>query len=114
MMLCGELAVLQAPIFEGLSFDPFTLFEDGRRPAEVGVGGRHVVQALVVALVVVVLDEGLDLGLEVAGQDVVFEQDAVLQGLVPTFNLALRLRSMRRWLPGQRRSKLGQRLGWQS
>ena len=26
MMLCGELAVLQAPIFEGLSFDPFTLF----------------------------------------------------------------------------------------
>jgi len=89
MMLCGELAVLQAPIFEGLSFDPFTLFEDGRRPAEVGVGGRHVVQALVVSLVVVVLDEGLDLGLEVAGQEVVFEQDAVLQGLVPALDLVV-------------------------
>jgi hypothetical protein len=84
--------VLQAPIFDGLSFDPFTLFDDGWRPAEVGIGGRHVVQALVVALVVVVLDEGLDLGLEVAGQEVVFQQDAVLQGLVPALDLALGLR----------------------
>jgi len=66
-MLGGQLAVLQAPIFDGLSFDPFALFDDGRRPAEVGIGGCHVGQALVVALVVVVLDEGLDLGLEVAG-----------------------------------------------
>lgn len=32
-----------------------------------GIGGRHVAQALVVALVVVVLDEGLDLLFEIAG-----------------------------------------------
>ncbi len=44
-----------------------------------------------VTLVVVVLDEGVDLGLEVAGQEVVFEQDAVLQGLVPALDLALGL-----------------------
>ena len=44
-----------------------------------------------VALVIVVLDEGLDLGLEVTGQEVVFQQDAVLQGLVSSFNLALGL-----------------------
>ena len=44
-----------------------------------------------VSAVVVVLDEGLDLGLKVAGQEVVFQQDAVLQGLVPAFNLALSL-----------------------
>ncbi len=75
-MLVGDLAVLQAPIFDGLSFDPFTLFDDGWCPAEVGVGGRHVVQALVVTLVVVVLDECLDLGFEVAGQEVVLQQDA--------------------------------------
>jgi len=75
-MLCGELTVLQAPIFDGLSLDPFTLFDDGWCPAEVGVGGRHVVQALVVTLVVVVLDECLDLGFEVAGQEVVLQQDA--------------------------------------
>ena len=63
-MLGSALAVLQAPMFDGLSLDPLSLLDDGCRPAEVGVGGRHVAQALVVPLVVVVLDEGLDLGLE--------------------------------------------------
>ena len=76
-------------MFDGLPFDPFTLLDDGWRPAEVGVGGRHVAQALVVTLVIVVLDEGLDLALEVAGQEVVFQQDAVFQGLVPALDLAL-------------------------
>ena len=65
-------------MLDGLSLDPFALFDDGGGPAEVGVGGRHVVQALVVALVVVVLDEGLDLGLEVAGQEVVLQQDGLV------------------------------------
>ena len=91
-MLSGDFAVLQAPIFDGLSLDPFALFDDGWGSAEVGVGGRHVVQALVVTLVVVVLDEGLDLGFEVTGQEVVLQQDAVLESLVPAFDLALGLR----------------------
>ena len=90
-MLSGELAVLQAPILDGLSLDPFTLFDDGGCPAEVGVGGRHVVQALVVTLVVVVLDEGLDLGFEFAGQEVIFQQHAVFR-VVPALDLALGLR----------------------
>ena len=55
--------MLQASVGNGLSLDPFALFDDGRSPAEVGVGGRHVGQALVVTLVIVVLDEGLDLAL---------------------------------------------------
>jgi hypothetical protein len=29
LMLGGELAVLQAPMFNGLSLDPFALFDDG-------------------------------------------------------------------------------------
>ena len=29
LMLGGELAVLQAPMFDGLAFDPFALFDDG-------------------------------------------------------------------------------------
>ena len=91
-MLSGELAVLQAPIFDGLSLDPFALFDDGWCPAEVGVCRRHVVQALVVAPVVVVLDEGFDLSLVVAGQEVVFQEDAVFQGLVPALDLALGVR----------------------
>ena len=90
-MLSGEHAVLQAPMFDGLSFDPFTLFDDGRRPAEVGVGGRHVAEAFMVSAVIIVLDEDLDLGLKVTGQEVVFEQDAVLEGLVPALDLALGL-----------------------
>ena len=80
-MLGGELAVLQASMFDGLSVGPFALFEDGLGSPEVGIGGRHIVQALVIAPLVVVLDERLDLAFEVTGQEVVFEQDAVLQAL---------------------------------
>ena len=29
LMLCGELAVLQAAMLDGLSLDPLALFEDG-------------------------------------------------------------------------------------
>ena len=49
-----------------------------------------------IADVIVVLDEGADLPFEIAGQIVVFEQDAVLQGLVPALDLALGLRMIRR------------------
>ena len=56
LMLGGELAVKQASMVDGLLLDPFALFDDGWGPAEVGVGG-HVVQALVVALLIAVLDE---------------------------------------------------------
>ena len=92
LTISGEFAVMQAPIFDGLSFDPFALFDDCFGSAEVGIGRCHVVQALVIALVVLMLDERFDLALEVAGQKVVFQQDAVLQGLVPAFDLTLRLR----------------------
>ena len=51
--------------------------------AEVDVSGGQVAEALVVAVVVVVVDEGADGGLELAGKEVVLQQDAVLQGLVP-------------------------------
>ncbi len=83
--------MLQAPMFDGLSLDPFALADDGIGSSKVGVGGRHIVQALMIALVIVVLDERLDLAFEIAGQEVVFEQDPVLQGLVPALDLALGL-----------------------
>jgi hypothetical protein len=66
-------------MFDGLSLDPFALLEDGSCPAEVGVAGRQVAQALVITLVVVALDERLDLGLKVAGQEVVFLANAVFK-----------------------------------
>jgi hypothetical protein len=45
----------------------------------------------VVALVVVMLDEGLDLLLEIAGQEVVLQQHTVFERLMPAFDLALGL-----------------------
>lgn len=41
---------------------------------------------------VIVLDESADPSLDLTGQEVVFEPDAVLQHLVPALNLALRPR----------------------
>ena len=45
-----------------------------------------------IADMIVGLDEGADLPLEIARQVVVVEQDAVLQGLMPALDLALGLR----------------------
>ena len=83
--------MLQAPIFESLSLDPFSSLDDGWCPAEVGIGGCDVVEALVVALVVVMLDEDLDLLFEIAGQEVVLQQHTVFERLMPAFDLALGL-----------------------
>ena len=81
--------MLQATAGDSLSFDPLSFCQDGWSASEVDVGRGEIVDALVVSAVIVVSDEGLDLGFEVAGQEVVFQQDAVLQGLVPAFDLAL-------------------------
>jgi len=87
--------VKQAPLFDGFSFDPFSLFDDRFCPAEVGIGGCDVFQALVIPLVIIVFDERFDLGFQIAGQEVVLQQDAVLQSLVPSLDLTLRLRMER-------------------
>lgn len=64
LRLGGEFVVLQAPIFEGLAFDAFTLLVDGLGPAKVAIGRCGVVQALVI---VVMLDDCFNLLLKVAG-----------------------------------------------
>ncbi len=45
-----------------------------------------------VSPVIVVADEGVDLGFEIAGEIIVFQQDAVFERLVPTLDFALGLR----------------------
>ena len=90
-MLSGDCTVVQASVLDGLSFDPFSFQQDGIAAAEVDVGGRQVADGLVVTLVVVMIDEGVDLSLEIAWQVVVLEQDAVLQRLMPALDLALGL-----------------------
>ena len=70
--------MLQATILDSDSFDPFSLQQNGLSSAEVDVSRREIVQALVIAAMIVVIDEGVDPGFQVAGQIVVFQQDAVL------------------------------------
>ena len=66
--------VLQAAIVDGLSFDPFPFDEDGVAASEVDVGGSEVVEALVIAPMVVAIDEGRDLAFEIARQEVVLSR----------------------------------------
>ena len=82
----------QVSRFVGLLFDLFSLSQNGLSASEVDRGRGEVLQALVVAPVVVVVDEGADPLSKIARQVVVFQQDAVLRGLVPALDLALGLR----------------------
>ena len=60
-MLCRLAHVRQASFFHSVFFDASPPFDDGLIPAEVDVGRRKVAEALMVPVVVVVSDEGLDL-----------------------------------------------------
>ena len=62
-----------ARVCDGCTLDAFTLDEDCFGPAEVDVGRGEIVEAFVIADVVVVLDEGVDLLFEIAGQIVVLK-----------------------------------------
>lgn len=72
--------MLQASPVDGVALDPFAFGEDGLPAAEVDIGGRQVAEALMVAGIVVMLDEGRNLPFEIAGHIVILEQDAVLEG----------------------------------
>jgi hypothetical protein len=91
LMLCRLAHVRQASFFHGVLLDASPSLDDGLISAEVDVGRREITEALVVPVVVVVGDEGLDLPLQIALQEVVFQQDPVLQGLMPTLDLTLGL-----------------------
>jgi hypothetical protein len=71
--------VLQAPVCDGGKFNAFAFREDRLRPAEVDIGRCKVVDALMIADVIVVFDEGPYLPFEIARPIVIVEQNAVLQ-----------------------------------
>jgi hypothetical protein len=50
-----------------LAFDPFSVDQDGLAAPEIDVGRGEIVDALVIAAVVVIGDESRDLGFEIAG-----------------------------------------------
>ena len=64
----GLQPVLQAAVSNGLSLGPFSLCQDGWTAPEVDVGRGEIVDALVIAAVVIVGDERRDLSFEIAGQ----------------------------------------------
>ena len=66
-MLSRLALMVQAEVLGGQFFDLFSLFEDGGVVSKGGVGWSYVADSLVVALVVVVIDEGADLVFEIAG-----------------------------------------------
>ena len=57
-----------------------------RMASEVDIGRRQIVDALVVAQVIVVGDKGFDPNLEFARQIIVFQQDAVLERQMPALD----------------------------
>ena len=88
--------MVQAAVLDGLLVDAPPFGQDGIATAEVDVSQGQVVDALVVAMVVVVGDERGDGGLKCAFEEVVFQENAVLEGLVLAFVLALGLGMHRR------------------
>ena len=72
-MLSRLALMVQAAVLDGQFLDLLPPFDNGGVAPEVGVGWCDVVQALVVAVVVVVIDEGADLVFEIAWQIIIFE-----------------------------------------
>jgi hypothetical protein len=79
-MLCGLPLMLQAAFGDGLAFDPFSLQQDCLAASEVDVGRGKIVDALVVAAVVIVGHKCLYLSFQIARQVVVLQQG---MGAVP-------------------------------
>ncbi len=83
--------MFQAADLDGEFFDFLSPFDDCDVSPEVGVSGGEVADTLMVAVVIVVIDEGADLAFQITRQEVVLQQDAVLQRLMPALDLALGL-----------------------
>ena len=83
--------MLQAAILDCLFLDLFPFSDNVFVTSKVDVCGSDIFQALVIAVVVVVIDEDSDLLFQIAWQVVVFQKNAVLYGLVPAFDLTLSL-----------------------
>ena len=60
-MLSRLALMVQAAVLDGQFFDLLSPFDNGSVLAEVGVGGRHITDAFVVAVVVVMIGEFTDL-----------------------------------------------------
>ena len=88
--------MLQAPIGDCVAFDAFAFAADALCASKIDVSRREIVQALVIAGIVVMLDEGRDLAFEIAGEVILLEQNAVLEKLMPALDFDPGLRMVGR------------------
>jgi hypothetical protein len=81
--------MVQATVLDGLVFDAPPFGENGFASAEVDVSRCQIADALVVAAVVVVIDQGCDGGFQFTFEEVVFQHEmlkcrAASRGLMPS------------------------------
>ena len=81
--------MVAAALFDGTALDLLSHFQDVLASPEVDICGRQVVQAFVIASVIVVVDEVGDRTFQITGHVVVFKQQTALQREMPAFDLAL-------------------------
>ena len=70
--------MIAAALFDGTAFDLLSHFQDVLASPEVHICGRQVVQAFVIAAVIIVVGQGGDRALQITGQVIVFKQDAAV------------------------------------
>jgi hypothetical protein len=68
LSLCGVQLVLQGAILDCGSFDPFSFQQDFWGASEVDVSRCEIAQTLMIAPMVVVVDEHVDLGFQLTKQ----------------------------------------------
>ena len=81
--------VLASTLIDGAALDLLSDVQNALSASEVDVCRREVVEALVVAAMIVVVDEVGDGAFEIARQVVVLEQESTFQSEMPAFDLAL-------------------------
>lgn len=84
MILRGAREIEQASLFQW-SFSGFSFFQNTVAATEVDIGRFQIAEVLVGAAVIAGIDEGSDRVFECARQGIVFQQDSVLERLVPLF-----------------------------
>lgn len=85
--------MLQAALSNRQLLDLLPFSQNGFAPSKVDVGGCDVVQALVVApVIVIIVDRGPGLSLKITGLLLILQQNTSLPGLMPSFYYALVLR----------------------
>ena len=65
LMLSRFALMVQAAFLDGQFLDLFPPFDDRGITPKVGICGRHIVEALMVAVIIVMIDEVADLQLEI-------------------------------------------------